>query len=621
MLEAARRAIAGDAMVKAAFPTPREGSPMARLVELFGLSPFDVAILSAAAAVELVPGFGVACAKAAGQKDTVLTVGLAIARLPGANWSALDINGTLRYSRLIRLGDAPVFTHRPIFLRLPVLNWLMNCPTMDEQLAVRIRPTAGVDVEQPPSRRAMADQLARALRDPKRPHLQLITDSIDQVRGLAKLIARKDGRQLWELPAWTLPESREACEKLILDAARDARLNQALILLDTTAMAADPGQFRVAVEAAERFPDQMLIAGPDLIAASCRTVVSAQVDSLPYDEAVMLWQNALEKSGLTEGAENIPSSALAAQFRLGPEAILAATESARFDNAQESVAQRIWRACRLVARARLDDLAQRIVPVATWDDLVLPPEGIRIVRAIAAQVRHRAKVFHDWGLIDHGHRTGTSAIFHGPSGTGKTMAAEVLAGALDLDLYRVDLSAVVSKYIGETEKNLRQVFDAADESGAILLFDEADALFGKRTEVKDSHDRHANIEVSYLLQRMETYQGLAIMTSNLRNNIDDAFLRRIQFVVEFPFPDQALRERIWQGVFPEGMPYDGINPRVLAQLAVAGGNIKSIARNAAFLAAEDGRSVGIDHILEATRHEYDKLSRSLTSEEIRGWKK
>ena len=199
-----------------------------------------------------------------------------------------------------------------------------------------------------------------------------------------------------------------------------------------------------------------------------------------------------------------------------------------------------------------------------------------------------------WGFAAKGARgLGISALFAGESGTGKTMAAEVLANELHLDLYRIDLAAVVSKYIGETEKNLKRVFDAAEDSGAILLFDEADALFGKRSEVKDSHDRYANIEVSYLLQRMEAYRGLAILTTNLKNALDTAFLRRLRFVVQFPFPDARQRELIWRGIFPAATPLDGVDCAKLARLNVAGGNIRNIAMNAAFLAAEAGSPVAM----------------------------
>src|SRR4029079_5164888 len=202
----------------------------------------------------------------------------------------------------------------------------------------------------------------------------------------------------------------------------------------------------------------------------------------------------------------------------------------------------------------------------------------QILRDISIHVRQRARVYEDWGFASKGSRgLGLSALFAGASGTGKTMEAEVLANQLRLDLYRIDLSQVVSKYIGETEKNLRRVFEAAESGGAILLFDEADALFGKRTEVKDSHDRYANIEISYLLQRMETYRGLAILTTNMKGAMDAAFQRRIRFMVQFPFPDAGQRIEIWRRVFPPEAPTDCLDFAQLARLAVAGGNIRNIA--------------------------------------------
>ena len=272
------------------------------------------------------------------------------------------------------------------------------------------------------------------------------------------------------------------------------------------------------------------------------------------------------------------------------------------------------------ARSRLDDLAQRIEPVADWDDLVLPDAQLQTLRDIAAQVRQRAKVYESWGFASKGTRgLGISALFAGASGTGKTMAAEVLANDLRLDLYRIDLSQVVSKYIGETEKNLRRVFDAAEEGGAVLLFDEADALFGKRSEVKDSHDRYANIEVSYLLQRMEAYRGLAILTTNMKSALDTAFLRRIRFVVQFPFPDAAQRAKIWRRIFPASTPTEHLDVNKLARLNVAGGNIRNIALNAAFLAAHADEPVRMAHLLRAARSEYAKLEKPLTDSEMRRW--
>jgi len=251
---------------------------------------------------------------------------------------------------------------------------------------------------------------------------------------------------------------------------------------------------------------------------------------------------------------------------------------------------------------------------------VLPDLLVGRLHEIAAHVRHRFKVYESWGFAEKSSRgLGISALFSGESGTGKTMAAEVLAKELRLDLYRIDISSLVSKYIGETEKNLSRVFDAAEDSGAILLFDEADALFGKRTEVKDSHDRYANIEVSYLLQRMEAYRGLAILTTNLKTSLDTAFQRRLRFVLQFPFPDLQLRERIWRNAFPPEVPLEEVSYTRLAQLSVAGGDIRNIAVNAAFRAAAEDQPLNMRHLLGAAHGEAAKRERPFSEAEVRGW--
>jgi SpoVK/Ycf46/Vps4 family AAA+-type ATPase len=272
------------------------------------------------------------------------------------------------------------------------------------------------------------------------------------------------------------------------------------------------------------------------------------------------------------------------------------------------------------ARPAFAHLAQRIEARATWDDLVLPASRVETLRQIAAQLRQRYTVYDEWGFASRSARgLGISALFWGPSGTGKTMAAEVIANELDLDLYRIDLSSIVSKYIGDTEKNLRRIFDAAEAGSAILLFDEADALFGKRSEVKDSHDRYANVEIGYLLQRMEDYRGLAILTTNVRTALDGAFERRLRFIVQFPFPDASQRAEIWRRTFPGGTPTDGLDVTKLAGLNVAGGHIRNIALNAAFRAADERMPVRMRHLLQAARSEYAKLERPLTDAETREW--
>ena len=335
------------------------------------------------------------------------------------------------------------------------------------------------------------------------------------------------------------------------------------------------------------------------------------------------WQRSGQQDSL--GSLNGTLDRVVAQFDLDAAAITAA--AGRALGGQEDGAERardpglrVWKACRQTARGGLDSLAQRLESTATWDDLVLPEAQRELLGDIVAHVRHRNRVYDEWQMSGPSRRgLGFSALFTGPSGTGKTLAAEVLANALDLDLYRIDLSQVISKYIGETEKNLRRIFDAAGHSGAVLLFDEADALFGKRSEVRDSHDRYANIEISYLLQAMESYRGLAVLTTNLRSALDQAFLRRLRFVVTFPFPGPAERARIWTRAFPAATPTCGLDVSRLAQLSVAGGNIRAIALHAAFTAAEAGVPVGMREVLKAAVAEYAKLERPLSDAEIAGW--
>jgi SpoVK/Ycf46/Vps4 family AAA+-type ATPase len=260
----------------------------------------------------------------------------------------------------------------------------------------------------------------------------------------------------------------------------------------------------------------------------------------------------------------------------------------------------------------LADVAQPVPEHFGWDDLVLPADRLQRLRALGHRVRHRGLVHDEWGFAATlGAARGVVALFTGPSGTGKTMAAGVLAASLGLDLYRVDLAGLVSKYIGETEKNLARVFAAAASADVVLFFDEADALFGKRTEVRDAHDRYANVEVAYLLQRIEGHDGVVVLATNLRKNVDEAFLRRLQFVVEFPMPDRADRRRIWQRVFPAAAPLDpALDLDVLAErFELSGGSIRNVAVEAAFAAAARGCAIGPEQLRTALRHEYQKLGR------------
>lgn len=309
---------------------------------------------------------------------------------------------------------------------------------------------------------------------------------------------------------------------------------------------------------------------------------------------------------------------LTGQFNLELGAIHAVARAVLpgWQSAGEPLTEQLWDACRARTRPRLDALAQRLEIKATSDDLVLPSEQTDLLQQIVDQVGQRGKVYEEWGFARRMNRgLGLSVLFAGESGTGKTMAAEVLADVLRLDLYRVDLSAVVSKYIGETEKNLRRVFDAFDDGGAILFLDEFDALGGKRTEVKDSHDRYANIEINYLLQRMEAYQGLAILATNMKSALDTAFLRRLRFIVNFPFPGAAERKQLWQKAFPPEVPAPNLDYDRLARLNLTGGSIHNVALNAAFRASQTGE-VTMPLVLAAARDEFLKLDRPLNESDF-----
>ncbi len=280
----------------------------------------------------------------------------------------------------------------------------------------------------------------------------------------------------------------------------------------------------------------------------------------------------------------------------------------------------LYEACRLHSNQKLSSLARKIAPKYQWHDIVLPPDRTEQLREICNHVKYRDRVYSEWGFdrkLSMG--KGLCVLFAGPSGTGKTMAADIIAGELGLDLYKIDLSTVVSKYIGETEKNLSKIFTEAETSNAILFFDEADALFGKRSEVKDSHDRYANIETGYLLQRMEEHEGVVILASNFRKNMDEAFVRRLHFTVEFPFPNEEDRRRIWEGVWPAAVPRDpGLDMQFLAgRFQVTGGNIRNIALSAAFLAADDSGVVSMQHLLRATQREYQKMGKVVSETDFR----
>ena len=582
-----------------------------RVTSAFDLTPFERDLLLLIAGVEMDSELAALCASAGSRPHA--SFGLALSVLPEPHWSALTPLRPLRRFRLLEPKDEQAIASSRLCIDERILHYLAGVNYLEPRLSP-IVTLVGEPSAFAPGHRAVARTIVDALeaRDGRIPLIGLTGDDRSGQRDVAWVVSDALGLRLHVARSRDLPAAPHELDAFARLWQREAALLDSALLVDCEPESAATGALL-----AERLRGVVFVAAREPVASS-RATRQFSVSKPNAGDQKALWLDAL---GPAASALNGALDAVASQFRFSAETIARTGEALSRTLSEDPEPDRaLWRACRVAARTTLDDLAQRIEPNAGWDDLIIPAAQKSLLRQIVAHVRGRNTVYETWGFSGKGARgLGISALFAGESGTGKTMAAEILAGELRLDLYRIDLSSTVSKYIGETEKNLRRLFDAAERSGAILLFDEADALFGKRSEVKDSHDRYANIEVSYLLQRMEAYRGLAVLTTNSKTALDPAFQRRLRFVVQFPFPDQSQRERIWRGIFPAATPLDGIDPAKLARLNVAGGSIRNIALNAAFLAAESGEPVRMTHLLAAAHGEASKRERPFSEAEVRGW--
>jgi hypothetical protein len=598
---------------------PSPAAPIDTLCLSFGLTPFERDILLLCAGAELDARFGALCRRAAG--GPAPTFGLALALAGGeGDWAALTPGGALRHWHLLSVGPGEGVTGSPLRLPERVLHHLVGLRTEETELAGVIRPFTGGAGGLVPSHEGVARALARRLEEPGAPVVQLVGSDVGGGEGIAVAAAALLGMEVHRLSAAGLPREPGELHRLARLWERESALDAALLLVDVTpVLRSDPERRLPLLLFLELLRAPVVVTGPERVELRDRSSVALDVPRPTPREQAALWREAL---GGGIGALNGAVDRVVAHFDMDGAGIRGVAEALDLAGGPGDLPEeRLWAACRAQARPALEGLAHRIEPRARWDDLVLPELQLQTLRMLAAHVRNRSTVLQEWGFQRHASRGhGVSALFAGPSGTGKTLAAEVVAGELGLDLYLIDLSQVVNKYIGETEKNLSRVFDAAERGGAVLLFDEADALFGKRSEVKDSHDRYANIEVSYLLQRMESYRGLAILTTNQKGALDDAFLRRIRFVVAFPFPGATQRAEIWRRAFPRDTPTRGLDPEKLARLNVSGGHIRNIALNAAFLAADADEPVGMEHLLAAARLEYAKLEKPFTDADPGGWR-
>ena len=578
-----------------------------RVRGVFGLSAFETELLVLTAGIEIDAAFRAAVAQAQGvspREAMRVSFSLALSLCPQPHWDAISPLGPLRHWSLVDVDTAHGVGESGLRIDERVLHYMTGVAGCDGRLAGIAQRDESPHDEAPAE---LTARIAAALVRVGQPLVLLVNAADPAHRRAGRAVARAAFhgaglRTLWVRVPPSTADAHEAAEL-------GRRLDREALLTHSGVALAFPTDAAQAAHVSR------------VIEAMCAPVIALGAPG-PLDLSDLVERTPLRFSLPDVKAElpgNVtPAVARAAtralqQFRVDDAVLVQALVSVEGVTDGTVIDEQVWNALRRSARGGLDVLAQRIDSKATFEDLVVPAAVGSQLREIASQLRHRQTVYDEWGLGARDNRgLGIAALFSGESGTGKTLAAEVIANEARLDLYRIDLASVVSKYIGETEKNLSQLFAAAEHSGAVLLFDEADALFGKRSEVKDSHDRYANIEIAYLLQRIESYRGLAILTTNMKSALDRAFLRRIRFIVQFPFPDDAAREAIWRRQFPPAAPLGAVDFTTLSRLQLSGGHIRSVAVNAAFLAAAAGESIGQHHVIAAARAEFAKLERSFT---------
>ena len=608
-----------------------EQSALKKLCEDFQLSKFERQTLILVAAAELSQEFRILCAHAQGQAElTYPTFNLALKLFSVGDpkeYLYISDNAPLRNWQLILFMS---LEHGRQFSRLGmderILNYLLGYSALDKRLKSYVFPIRSSNSFSQNSQpiNDISISIARTFETAiatgrENPLIQLCGSSFNLKQQIITSALQPLELPLYEMPWILMSSSSMILEKFYLLWTREVMLGDCVLLINCESIGKnDTVQLGSLYKFLTLMDAPIIICASELLPLSGRQALSYEIPDLEMSQQRQLWQNYL--GGYAEHiAPQIES--IVANFQLTPQEIYStARSSITTASDRQDLCNKLWSTCRDRARPKLDELAQRIEPSAGWSDLILPDDRKEMLRQMIAQVRHRTQVFEKWKFKKKNNRgLGLCALFAGTSGTGKTMAAEVLAKELQLDLYRIDLSTVVSKYIGETEKNLGKLFDAAESGGVILLFDEGDALFGKRTEASDSKDRYANMEVSYLLQRIESYNGLAIVTTNIEDSLDSAFMRRLRYIVKFPFPGPKERSAIWQRVYPKGVLKES-DPRVyqmLGQMEISGGLIYSIALKSAFIAADDENADGVylPHIYRAAKSEYTKIGRVLAVSE------
>jgi len=589
--------------------------PLSHVVGRFGLSLFEMDVLLLALLPEISPLHG----KVISFLNNDVTksrpsVFLAVRLLAAADRAdrprqVFAATAPLMHHTLIRWHKEeetlPLF-QRGYFLDEGIVNYLLAGSDADCRVVRRVDDARlRVVTDLLPATAAALEHVAFRLLERQLTAVMLASDDPARSDQAVAYLVRKMGMPLLVAQ----PNGDILFRRLARLALRDAMLRKS-ILLWKTCEKLGAEDWQSLVEMASSYGVPLLIAG-DCGPVLPESVLRLTIQGPNLASRRAIWTAALEVVPHVD----LEIESVANRFRLNAQQIQSAVQAAMrlawLDGRERIARKDIEAAVRRVSSPALGTLAHKLTPRYSWDDIVLPDDVKEQLREFGAAIRHREMVYDAWGFETRSEGRGINALFAGVSGTGKTMAAEILARESGMDIFKIDLSAVVSKYVGETEKQLRRIFKEASRGNVILFFDEADALFGKRSEVRDAHDRYANIEVAYLLQALEEHTGVVIMATNLFGNLDSAFVRRMHFVVQFPFPDAAMRQRIWQVVFPRAAPLaaDVDFADLGKRLQITGGHIRNIALSAAFLAAADGRVITQKHIRHAGRRELQKMGK------------
>jgi ATPase family associated with various cellular activities (AAA) len=541
-------------------------------------------------------------------------------QIPEFDWAALAVDAPLRRWRLIEIDNDNLFTGRAHIEERTLLG-LLGISTVAQQLLPYLTPCEAPN--NPSARTLRSVHEIHQVWEQELGHFGTITVIGEGGVDSAVLSAQSAGMRPLLIDGFALPTNVGEIVVLATLLEREAAILPSAIILNLRDVD-DSGLQRAAIKLVEHCGALVVVVTKKpLLPTQQRpsTIVAIPPDTV--SQRTHTWRAALgdQLSAKMNGSTEL----IADRFHISEDKILRAAKLFQdriISEPQSELLPILWDCARNEARCGFDGIAEAVPTNAKWDELILPDAQLQTLREVVAHVRHSHTVNTKWGFGKEGNSAQSIvALFHGPSGVGKTLAARVLASELALDLFRIDLSQTVSKYVGETEKNLGRIFDAAEQSSAVLVFDEADAIFGKRSEVKEAQDRYANIEVAYLLQRLETYRGLAILTTNLPDNVDQAFLRRLRYSVAFTFPDAQARRAIWRQAFPRHAPLDNLDFDLLARLQLSGGNITNIALGSAVLAADQNTAIGMNQLLRACQSEYAKLDRSLGAAELAGWPK